>query len=187
MAGWLSNGVQPVGAPIQNGVTIGVPSINFNSTNPIGPAAPLYSQISSLAEISADTETAAGANPQTVAVMAAQIAMIACAMVKNTQTSTVHAATSNTLSGQVVTEALTTAVGAVYTFTLTNSLIAATTNLATPAYANIIFDIRSGTNTIAGMVPTSSTAGAGSTVLTFTNNGNAALNGTMVIAWHLAP
>jgi hypothetical protein len=174
MAGWLSNGVVNPGPATVNGVV------------QVAPAG-TYPQLSSLAEISADTEQLAGASPQTVAAFAAQIAMIACAMIHNTQTSTVHAATSNTFSGQVVTEALTTAAGAVYTFTLTNSLIAATTNLATPAYANIVFDIRSGTNTVPGMVPTSATAGAGSTVLTFTNNGTAALNGTMVIGWHLAP
>lgn len=185
MSGWLTNGVQTVGAPVQNGVTVTTSPMTNNGVVQPGPVAPQYAQISSLAHISADTEASQGMQPQTVAACAAQIAMIACAMVKNTQTSTVHAATSNTFSGQVVTEALTTAAGAVYTFTLTNSLIAAVT--AAGVYANILFDIRSGTNTIPGMVPTSSTAGAGSTVLTFTNNGTAALNGTMVIAWHLAP
>jgi hypothetical protein len=185
MAGWLSNGVQTVGAPIQNGVTIQVPAMTNNGVAQTGGVQPTYAQLSSLAEVSADTETAAGAQPQTVAAFAAQIAMIACAMVKNTQTSTAGAATSNTLSGQIVTEALTTAAGATYTMTLTNSLIAATA--AAGVYSNIIFDIRSVTNTKTGMVPASSTAGSGSTVLTFTNTGTAALNGTMIIAWHLAP
>jgi len=174
MAGWTTPGFPNPGPATVNGVA------------QVAPAG-TYPQLSALAEISADTEQGAGAYPQTVAAFAAQIAMLACAMVHNTQTSTVHAATSNTFSGQVVTEALTTAAGAVYTFTLTNSLIAATTNLATPAYANIVFDIRSLTNTVPGMTPTSATAGAGSTVLTFTNNGTAALNGTMIIGWHLAP
>lgn len=185
MPGWLSNNVQTVGAPIQNGVTVTVPALVNNGVAQNGGVAPTYAQLSSLAEISADTEVAAGVQPQTVAAFAAQIAMIACAMVKNTQTSTAGAATSNTFSGQIVTEALTTAAGATYTMTLTNSLIAAAP--AANKYTNIIFDIRSGTNTIPGMVPTSSTAGAGSTVLVFTNTGTAALNGTMVIAWHLAP
>lgn len=185
MAGWLSNGVQKVGAPIQNGVTVATPFITNNGTVVNGGVAPSYPQLSSLSEISADTEASMGTQPQTVASQAAQIAMIAVAMVKNQQTSTVHAATSNTFSGSVVTEALTTAAGAVYTFTLTNSLIGVAG--AANTYPNIVFDIRSGTNTIPGMVPTSSTAAAGSTVLTFTNTGSAALNGTMVIAWHLAP
>lgn len=185
MPGWLSNGVQQVGAPIQNGVTVTSSPMTNNGTAVAGPVNPQYPQISSLALLSADTEVAAGSPPQTVAVNAVQIAMIAAALTHNTQTSTVHAATSNTLSGQVVTEALTTAAGAVYTFTLTNSLIAAAPGAG--VYSNILFDIRSGSNTTPGMVPTSSTAGAGSTVLTFTNNGTAALNGTMVIAWHLAP
>lgn len=185
MPGWLSNGVQNVGAPIQNGVTVTVPAFVNNGTVQSGGVAPQYAQLGALAEISADTEAAQGRQPQTVAALAAQVAMIACAMVHNTVTSTVHAATSNTFSGQVVTEALTTAAGAVYTFTLTNSLIAAAA--AAGVFSNIAFDIRSGTNTVEGMVPTSSTAGSGSTVLTFTNAGTAALNGTMVIAWHLAP
>lgn len=185
MAGWLSNGVQTVGAPIQNGVTVAVPVFTNNGTVVTGAVEPQYAQLSSLAQISADTEASHGSQPQTVAAFAAQVAMIACAMVHNTQTSTVHAATSNTISGQVVTEALTTAAGGVYTFDLTNSLISATPGAG--VYSNILFDIRSGTNTTVGMVPTSSTAGSGSTVLTFTNNGTAALNGTMIIAWHLAP
>lgn len=185
MPGWLSNGVQTVGAPIQNGVTVTLSPFTNNGTAQAGPVAPQYAQLSALSEISADTEVAAGVQPQTVAAFAAQVAMIACAMVKNTQTSTAGAATSNTFSGQIVTEALTTAAGATYTMTLTNSLIAATA--AAGKYTNILFDIRSGTNTIAGMVPTSSTAAAGSTALVFTNSGTAALNGTMVIAWHLAP
>lgn len=185
MAGWTTNGVQIPGAPIQNGQTLQVPALVNNGVAQTGGVQPTYAQLGSLAEISADTETSGGVQPQTVAALAAQIAMIACAMAHNTVTSTVHAATSNTFSGQIVTEALTTAAGAVYTFTLTNSLIAAVT--AAGVFANIVFDIRSGTNTVGGMVPSSSTAGAGSTVLTFTNNGTAALNGTMVIAWHLAP
>lgn len=186
-SGWLTNGVQTVGAPIQNGVTVTLSPFTNNGVPQPGPVAPQYAQLDSMAGISADTEATKGSQPQTVAAMAAQIAMIAVAMVKNQQTSTVHAATSNTFSGSVVTEALTTAPGAVYTFTLTNSLIAAATNTATPVYANIMFDVRSGTNTIPGLTPTSSTAAAGSTVLTFTNTGTAALNGTMIISWHLMP
>lgn len=185
MSGWLSNNVQKVGAPIQNGVTIQVPALTNNGVAQTGGVQPTYAQLSSLAEISADTEASGGMQPTTVAAMAAQIAMIAVAMVKNQQTSTVHAATSNTFSGSVVTEALTTAAGANYVFTLTNSLIAAVSTAAT--FANIIFDVRSGTNTVGGLTPVSSVAGAGSTVLTFVNNGTAALNGTMILSWHLAP
>lgn len=185
MPGWTTNGVQTPGAPIQNGVTIQVPALVNNGVIQTGGPQPVYAQLGAIAEISADTEAPRGGQPQTVAAFAAQVAMIACAMSINHQTSTVHAATSNTFSGSVTTEALTTAAGAVYTFTLTNSLIAAAT--AAGVFSNILFDIRSGTNTIEGMTPTSSTAGAGSTVLTFTNNGSAALNGTMVISWHLAP
>lgn len=185
MSGWLTNNVQKVGAPIQNGVTIQVPALINNGVPQTGGVQPVYAQLSSLAEISADTLGTGGMQPTTVAALAAQIAMIAVAMVKNAQTSTVHAATSNTFSGSITTEALTTAAGATYTFTLTNSLIAAVSTATT--FANILFDVRSVTNTVGGLTPVSSTAGAGSTVLTFINNGTAALNGTMIIAWHLAP
>ena len=185
MAGWLSNSTPVVGAPIQNCVTFQVPFITNNGSVVGGGVAPSYPQVSSLAQFSTDTEAPQGTQPQTIAVTAAQVAMIACAMVKNTQTSTAGAATSNTYSGQIVTEALTTAAGATYTMTLTNSLIGIAG--AANTYPNIVFDIRSGTNTKPGIVPTSSTAGAGSTVLVFTNTGTAALNGTMIIAWHLAP
>ncbi|OYV74776.1 MAG: hypothetical protein B7Z66_15280, partial [Chromatiales bacterium 21-64-14] len=65
-----------------------------------------------------------------------------------------------------------------YTMTLTNSLV-------TAAAAPLLVDIRSGTNTVDGMVPTSVTNGAGDSVFVFTNNGTAALNGTMVIGWAL--
>ena len=164
MPGWITNGAPLVGPASVNGAVLPLPNGQ-------------YPQLDSHALVSADTELAAGGTPQTVGAAAAQIAMIAAAMIHNTQTSTVHAATINTFSGQVITEALSTASGATYTFTLTNSLITAT---STP-----LFDIRSGTNTTPGMVPTSVTCSAGSAVLVFTNTGTAALNGTMVIAFHL--
>lgn len=165
MPGWTSNGLPNVGAPTQNGVL---------QTPPNGQ----YPQMSSRALVSVDTETAGGGQPQSVGAEAFYIAAIASALQVNTQTSTVHAATSNTISGRCITEALTTAPGAVYTFTLTNSLILA-------ANAPILFDIRSGSNTISGLVPTSVTMNAGNAVLTFTNTGTAALNGTMILSWHI--
>lgn len=172
MPGWVSNGLPAPGPATVNGTAL---------TAPAG----TYPQLSSLAEIVADTEQASGAAPQTVAAYAGQVAMIACAMVKNTQTSTAGAATSNTISGQIVTESLSTAVGSTYTMTLTNSLIA--TTAGTDVYTGIMFDIRSVSNTKAGMVPTSYTVSSGSVALVFTNKGAAALNGTMIIAWHLIP
>lgn len=164
MAGWTTAGMPPVGAPTQNGVAQAAP-------------AGQYTNLHGRALLPADTETANGQTPQSVAAAAAQIAAVATAMIHNTQTSTAGAATSNTISGQIVTEALTTAVGATYTMTLTNSLI-----LSTSA-APLVW-IGSGSNTTAGMVVTSVTNGSGSSVFVFTNNGTAALNGTMVIGWH---
>jgi hypothetical protein len=172
MPGWTANGLPIPGPATVNGTAL---------TAPAG----TYPQLSSLSQVSVDTEQSSGASPQSVGAYAAQIAMIACAMVKNTQTSTVAAATSNTFSGQIVTEALTTAPAATYSMVLTNSLIAVAP--AATTFSGIIFDIRSGTNTKVGMQPTSYTTAAGSVTLVFTNNGTAAVNGTFVIAWHLVP
>lgn len=171
MAGWLSEGMVVVGPATVNGVAQVAP----NGTIP---------QAASTAKMPADAAGTNGLQPVTYAVPLSMIASIACAMVQNKQTSTVHAATSDTFSGYVVTEALTTAVNAVYTFTLTNSNIAAVA-VANSKYANIYVDARSGTNTVGGLTLTSVTAGSGTSVWTFTNLGAAALNGTMVLAWHL--
>lgn len=166
MAGWTTNGAPLVGPAIQNGVTLTAPNGQ-------------YPQVGSRDLTSVDAAASStGAPPLTVDATLFQIAAIATALQVNTQTSTVHAATSNTFSGRVITEALTTAAGATYTFTLTNSLV-------TLAGSPVLVDIRSGTNTVAGMVPTSVTNAAGSVVFVFTNTGSAALNGTMVISWHL--
>jgi len=165
MAGWITAGLPQVGPASQNGVV---------QTAPAGQ----YPMLSPRAFVAADTEAAAGQAPQSVAATVAQIAMLAVAMAHNQQTSTAGAATSSTTSGSIITEALTTAAGATYTMTLTNTLV-------TAAGAPLLVDIRSGSNTTPGMTLTSVTNGSGSSVFVFTNQGAAALNGTMVIGWSL--
>lgn len=165
MAGWNTNGVPTVGPALVNGVA---------SPANVGVLLP---ELVSHGLVSMDTQTSGGSQPQTVAAAAAQIAMIAAAMLASPATSTVHTATMNRISGTVVTEVLTTAVGAFYTFTLVDSLITANTNL--------LFDIRSITNTVPGLVPVSSVCSAGSAVLVFQNLGAAALNGTMALSFHI--
>lgn len=165
MPGYSTNGLPPVGPPTQNGVA---------QTAPAG----IYSHVGARALLAMDTETVAGATPQSVAVAAMQIAMAAMELIANQATSTVHAATLNTTAGFITTEALTTAAGATYTFTITNSLLVA--GAAAP-----LVDIRNGTNTTPGMVVTSITNAVGSTVIVFTNNGSAALNGTMLIGFQI--
>lgn len=154
--------------------------------------------------IPADTKLSGGAAPQSVAATPFQVAGTLLDALLNTQTSTVHAATSNTMGGVVVTESLSTAVGSTYTFTLTNSQITAA-YIASGQIPQVA--IYSGTNTGGKCVATSGTPGAGGTNVTletacgltltsvtpavgsvvwvWTNNGTAALNGTMYIAWHL--
>ena len=166
MAGWQTNGLPIVTAPSLNGVL---------TTAPQG----TYTNLTQGALVAVDTEVIAGVAPQTVAATAFQIAStIAGAILVNTTTSTVHAATLNTVSGSIVTEALTTAAGSTYTFTLTNSLLVSG---AAPPWVSVVF----GTCTAGALVVTSVTNATGSTVIVFTNTGTVALNGTIVILFHL--
>lgn len=166
MPGNATNGLPTVSAPTLNGVA---------QTPPNG----TYTQLSStLALVAVDTETAAGQSPQTVAASMFQVASALAGVLSNTATSTVAAATLNTTGGTITTEALTTAAGATYTFTLTNSLL--TTSVAAPQVA-----IRSKSNTGGTMQVTSVTNGSGTCVIVFTNIGTSALNGTMIIVFHV--
>lgn len=178
MPGWLTSGVQTVGAITVNGVVQTIGGINFNAGFTPGGAAPPYTQLGAGALISADTEVNAGVQPQTVAATAFQIAAHAVGLMANTATSTAGAATLSTKSGRVTTEALTTAPGATYTFTLTNTLITA----AGPVPQVELID---GTNTGGAVQLTSIANGAGSSVFVFTNVGATAFNGTMQLAFHV--
>ena len=163
MAGNSTNGVPQVQALTQNGVlTVPVPLTNLPSNSAL---------------VACDVPQAGGAQPITVAASKFQIASAAVALIANQQTSTTHAATSNTTSGSVITEALTTAAGADYTFTLTNSLLVA----GAPAPQ---VEMHDGTNTAGAVVVKSITNAVGSTVIVFTNSGTAAWNGTKLITFH---
>lgn len=141
-------------------------------------------------EMAVDTNLAGGAAPGTVSATPFQVAATFGDAYLNSQTSTVHAATSNTLGGIITTESLTTAAGATYTFTLTNSVLN-TAYIAAGTMPQVA--IYSGTNTggritgrnSAALVLTSQVMTNGSVVWVFTNNGTTALNGTMFIVWHL--
>lgn len=165
MAGWLSPGVPLVSPGSANGTAATAP--NGTYTNPL---------VDCLVVV--DTETSGGTSPQTVAMNLLQIASFALEFIVNTQTSTVHAATSNTSGGMVITEALTTAVAATYTFTLTNSLLIAGARAPTIV-------VRNGSSTAGQLAVTSVTNATGSTVIVFTNIGTAAVNGTILIGWHI--
>ena len=154
--------------------TNGLPPVAYNVNPSLS-----YPQLSGRALVAADTQSSQGAGPQSVAATAFQIAARAAVMSINTATSTTGATTQNTLLGRCVTEALTTAVGATYTYTLTNSVVAATSTVQAQ-----IFSL---TNTVPGMQMTSVTPAAGSVVFVFTNNGAAALNGTMCIVFDVNP
>lgn len=165
-AGLYTNGLPLIGAPTQNGVV---------QTAPNG----IYTNLTARTSlIPIDTNLASGMAPQTVAASSFDVAALAAGLIKNQQTSTVHAATSNTNDVLVTTEALTTAVAATYTFTLTDSLV-------TLAGAPVLVQVHDGTNTTPGLVVTSVTNAAGSVVVVLTNNGSAALNGTILLAFHV--
>lgn len=164
--GFLTNGypfMQPSGTV--NGVATTFP--NNVVTNPT--AAML---------VPVDTQLTSGQVPQSVAETTWQIASLAAETAASAATSTAGAATLNTRAGTVTTEALTTAVAATYSFTLTNSLITATG----PAPQVAVY---SKSNTAGTLQLTSVTNAAGSSVFVFTNVGTAALNGTLIIAFHI--
>ena len=164
-AGFLTNGYPPIGAVTSNGVAAVAPN-------------GIYTQLAAAALVPVDTNLANGQAPQSVAASVFQIAAHAAGMISNTGTSTVHAATLNTVEGLITTESLSTAAGATYTFTLTNSQIL----LASPPPQVAMY---SGTNTGGGLTLTSVTNAAGSSVFVWTNTGTTALNGTMLIAFHI--
>lgn len=161
--GWLTNGLQQVQAPVQNTTTLSPVPLTLMTSGVL---------------FAGDTEVAAGAQPQTVAASAFDIAAIAAGMINNTATSTVHTATLNTTSGMMVTEALTTAAGADYTFQLVNSLIVSS------ATAIPRLQARNGTNTAGVMRLKSIVNAAGTSTVVITNVGTAALNGTILLAFH---
>ena len=180
MAGWLTDNVPTISAPVQNGVTVTVGGISNNGT--VSGGAPIaYTQVGAAALISVDTERTAGI-PLTVAATAWQIAAHAAPLFKNTATSTAGAATLNTVSGIIQTEALTTAAGSTYTMTLTNSLISTANTPPSPVPQ---IEMLSFSNTAGQVQINSITNGTGSVVAVFQNVGTAAFNGTFLIPFHI--
>lgn len=125
-----------------------------------------------------DTELASGGTPQTVSATVFQACCAAMELIANQVTSTVHAATLNTVAGMITTESLSTAAGSTYTFTLTNSLLVA--GAAAPSV-----QVKSGTNTGGGFQVTSVVNATGSTVISILNTGTTAFNGTILIGFHI--
>lgn len=164
MAGWLTDGMQQVVPLTQNAVV----------NSPV----PSYTNLNAAGLIAVDTTLGSGQAPQTVAATSFQVACDAMSLIANQATSTVHAATLNTVAGFITTEALTTAPGATYTFTLTNSLLVA--GAAAPQV-----QVRGVTNTAGSIQITSVVNATGSTVITLTNVGTAAFNGTIGIGFHI--
>jgi hypothetical protein len=187
-AGLLTNGLPFLVAPLTNGIQ--------SQTNKIlGQLDAGQLNISGTPDccgafIAVDTNLPGGASPQSVAATPFQVAMTLLGALQNLQTSTVHAATSNTLSGVIITEALTTAPGALYTFTLTNSQITAAYTSAGNVPAVGMYSISNTGGTVpprnaARVSLVSATAATGSITWVFRNDGNTALNGTMAIGWDL--
>ena len=92
---------------------------------------------------------------------------------------TAGAASVTALTGKVTTEALTTAQNAVYTLTITNPRIA--------AGDVVLVSLANGTNTQGTPVPVRVTPGAGSVAVVVKNIHHAAeaLNGTLVVSFHV--
>lgn len=180
-AGLYTNGLPTIGAGTNtgvvavapNGVVTQLPACTGNTiNNPSSVEAPTPL-------IAVDVNRTGGGAPQTVAACPFDVWASLAESTQNTTTSTAHNAVLATLGGLITTESLTTAAGATYTFTLTNSLITA----ASPSPKVAMY---SKSNTAGGpMSLTSVTNTSGVSTWVFTNTGSAALNGTMMIIWHL--
>lgn len=178
-AGLYTNGLPTIGSQIPNAVTAKAPNGVITQLPATGTGNAGGADVQPMSPlVPVDTGLQGGAAPQTVAASPFQIAATFAEVGQNTATSTVHAATLNTLGGLITTESLSTAVAAIYTFTLTNSLI-------TAAEPPVQVGIFSKSNTGGHLTLTSVTNAAGSTVFVWTNDGTTALNGTMMIAFHL--
>lgn len=154
-----------------NGLTGVVPGTAFSQVEPTanswnGPQIPL------------DTTVVQGAPPQTVWASPWQVAAVFGSAWHNEATSTVHAATLNTLSGIINTESLSTAVGSTYTFTLTDSAITAATGVQAAIYSQS--NVANGKMQLVSVTPAS-----GSVVFVWKNLGPAALSGTMTIMFRV--
>ncbi len=158
MPGVYTNGMQ--------GLSVGVP------------VAGSYNNMNGYETLPVDTGRPTGANPAAIAASAFQLVSLSAPINANTQTSTAGAATVSSFMGRIITESISTAAGANYTMTLTNTIITAASNMQVQVY--------SGTNTTPGLVVFSVTPAAGSAVILIRNNGTAALNGTIVIAFLVA-
>lgn len=129
-----------------------------------------------------DTGLPAGAYPQSAAVNAAQLVMLGAAIAGNTATATGTGATAtatlSTRGGVITSGSVTTAPGATQVVTLTNTMVSASSVVQAAAYL--------GTSTAGSPQVTSIVAGAGSVVITVTNNGTAALNGTYKLVFWIS-
>lgn len=126
--------------------------------------------------VPADSQLASGANPQSIAPTAFQVAALyaAIAATVNAATASGGAVTLSKAICNITTETLTTAAGATYTLTLTNTLVTAASNVQVAAYLK--------TGTGGPMTVTSVTPAAGSVVIVLTNSGSAALANTCALS-----
>lgn len=180
-AGLYTNGMPTIQAVTSNGTAATAPNgvvtqlqPNAGNTieNPPSVDAPN-------ALIPVDVNRSSGGAPQTVAATPFDIFAGMAEVSQNTTTSTAANAVLATLGGTVTTESLSTAAGADYTFTITNSLITSTS----PAPHVAMY---SKSNTAGGPMRVKSiTNTTGVSTVVFTNTGSAALNGTMMIVFHL--
>lgn len=179
MPGWLTDGMNVVGPISTNGTVVAYSSMTNNGTVVNGGTIAPLTQVPAAALVPIDVPFAATqSQPQTAASTTFQIAAHTAGLVKNNATSTAGAATLNTKSGLVTTEALTTAAGSSYSFVLTNSLITATSPIPQ-------VQVIDGTNTTGTLQVTSITNASGTSTFSITNIGTAALNGTLLIAFHV--
>jgi hypothetical protein len=152
---------------------------------------PTMGQIAGYMRIPLDTEFPRGMNPASIAGSALQVAGVLAECMMNQSTEAGGTAAGTSFGGMTVTGALSGAPGVHYVLTLTNPLI-------TQEYINAggvpEAGIYSGSNTGGSVPPLGMTANmtmlstvpsVGQVVFTWRNDGDSALNGTMVVVWHL--
>lgn len=171
-AGFFTNGLPTVGPTQVNGTNATAPNGVYTNVDPRNGVVPM------------DTNLAGGTPPQSVGASSWLVGATLMSALSNTSTSTAHAMTLNTTDGLITTEALTTQPGATYTFTLTDSLLNAT-SYSTSAVPLIAVGNKTNNGGTLQVTSVSTNLTANTATIVLTNVGSTAVDGTILIAFHL--
>lgn len=171
-AGFFTNGLPTVSPTQTNGTNATAPNGLYTAVDPRNGVVPM------------DTNLGGGTPPQSVGASSWLVGATLVSALSNTSTSTAHAMTLNTTDGLITTEALTTQPGATYTFTLTDSLLNAT-SYSTSAVPLIAVGNKTNNGGTLQVTSVSTNLTANTATIVLTNVGSTAVDGTILIAFHL--